>query len=56
MAMLNNPDNIMDEKLFETLLKIAAEDALREEMETIPSDEELKKMYPRNKSLDKKVY
>jgi len=45
----------MDEKLFEALLKIATDEAVREEMEALPTDEELNKMYPRTKSLDKKV-
>ncbi|MCL2357886.1 MAG: hypothetical protein FWC70_12170 [Defluviitaleaceae bacterium] len=45
-----------NEKLFDAILKVAAEEALREEIDAMPSCEELNKMYPRSKSLDKKVY
>lgn len=53
--MKNNENMTMNEKLFEAMLKIATDEALREEMENLPSNEELNKMYPRTKSLDKKV-
>ena len=46
----------IDDRIFDALLKVAAEEALREEMEALPSDEELEKMYPRSESLDRKIY
>jgi len=44
------------EQLFDELLKIAAKDAMQREMDAEPSLEELNALYPRSKSLDKKVY
>jgi len=54
--MENKTEMTMNEKLFEAMLKIATDEALREEMEALPSNEELNKMYPRTESLDKKVF
>ncbi|MCL2264135.1 MAG: DUF4367 domain-containing protein [Defluviitaleaceae bacterium] len=53
--MENNMNTTTNEKLFDALLRVAADEALREEMDALPPDEELNKMYPRTKSLDKKV-
>jgi len=48
-------DEKRDEKIFNALLNIAADEVLKEEMDGLPSCEELNKLYPRTKSLDKKV-
>jgi len=53
--MKNVTDISMDDKIYKAIFKAAAEEALREEMAALPSDEELNEMYPRTKTLDKKV-
>ena len=45
-----------NEKLFTAIIKVAAEDAWQEEMDSLPSLEELNKMYPPSESLDKRIY
>jgi len=45
-----------NEKIFDAILKIALEEAVQEEMDALPSNEELNKLYPRSEALDKKVY
>ncbi|MCL2373042.1 MAG: DUF4367 domain-containing protein [Defluviitaleaceae bacterium] len=45
-----------DDKIFDALLKAAAEDALNKDIDALPSKEELQKLYPSIESLDKKVY
>ncbi|MCL2225403.1 MAG: DUF4367 domain-containing protein [Defluviitaleaceae bacterium] len=54
--MKNSANDGLNEKIFDALFKIAADEALKEEMDAMPSCEELNKLYPRTKSLDKKVY
>ncbi|MCL2199171.1 MAG: DUF4367 domain-containing protein [Defluviitaleaceae bacterium] len=54
---MENSANIeRNKKVFDALFNIAAEEALKEEMDALPSCEELNEIYPRTKSLDKKVY
>jgi len=45
-----------NDKLFNAVVKVAAEDAWQEEMDSLPSLEELNEMYPPSESLDKRVY
>ena len=52
----DNLVNERNERLFDAMLKIAADEALREEMDALPTDEELMKMYPFTESLSKKAY
>lgn len=47
--------NNYDDKLFDALLKIAVEEALEQEMEEMPSCEELNKQYKPSPSLNKKI-
>ncbi len=47
-------DNI-DDKLFDAVLKIAAEEAVKQEMENMPSDEELNAQYEPSHNLDKRI-
>lgn len=47
--------NNYDDKLFEAVLKIAAEEAIEQEMEEIPTCEELNEQYKPSPSLDKKI-
>ena len=54
--MKNNASIDKDDILFEAFLRVAAKEALREEMDELPSLEELNEQYPRSESLDKKVY
>lgn len=54
--MKNNAINERNERIFDAMLKIAADEALREEMAALPSDEELLRMYPSTESLDRKAY
>ncbi|MCL2224819.1 MAG: hypothetical protein FWB96_07625 [Defluviitaleaceae bacterium] len=44
-----------NEKLFDAVLKVAAEEALWNEVNAMPSCEVLNKMYPRTESLDEKI-
>ena len=53
--MQNNKDTKLNEELFDALLKVAAKEAFREEMEALPNSEELRKMYPRSGSIDRKM-
>ena len=53
---MNNAKTERNEKVFDALLKIAAEELMREKMDALPSLEELNQMYPRSASLDKKIY
>ncbi|MCL1883825.1 MAG: DUF4367 domain-containing protein [Defluviitaleaceae bacterium] len=48
-------DRDRNEKIFEAMLKIAAEEALMREMDALPSLEELNEMYPRSKEFDKRI-
>ncbi|MCL1844040.1 MAG: hypothetical protein FWF79_09520 [Defluviitaleaceae bacterium] len=54
--MESNTNIKRNEKIFNSLFDIAADEAFKEEMDALPSCEELNNMYPRTKSLDKKVY
>ena len=49
-------NNERSERLFDALLKVAADEALQEEMEALPSREELDKIFPRTESFDKRMY
>ena len=49
------PKNNYDDKLFDALLKIAATEALEQEMEEMPSCEELDEQYKPSPNLDKKI-
>lgn len=42
-------------KLFDALLKVAAEESVISELEALPSDDELAEMYPRSDILDARV-
>ena len=44
-----------DDIVFEALLKVAADEAMRIEMEALPSNDELKAMYPQAENLSKKI-
>ena len=46
----------MENKLFAAVLKVAAEEAWQEEMDSLPSLDELNEMYPPSESLDKRVF
>lgn len=52
--MSNNTDLERNEKLFDALLKVAFEEVIDREMESLPSSEELNKMYPRSASINKR--
>lgn len=54
--MTNNDDIGRNEKLFEAMLKIAAEEAMKEEAELLPSQDELNKMYPPTDTLNRRVH
>jgi len=54
--MENKHKTETDEKLLNAIMKIAAEEAWQEEIDTLPSLEELNEMYPSSEALDKKVY
>jgi len=45
-----------NEKLFDAIIKVAAEEAWQEESDSLPSLEELNEMYPTSETLDKRVY
>jgi hypothetical protein len=49
-------ENNENDKLFNAIIKVAAEEAWQEEMDSLPSLEELNEMYPPSETLDKKVY
>jgi len=44
------------EIIFDALLKVAVDEAMRIEMESLPSDEELMAMYPETKELDERIH
>ena len=44
-----------NEKLFDAMLKIAAEESVIQETDSMPDTAELNKLYPRNDILDKKI-
>jgi len=52
--MENRREEIREE-IFEALLKIAVNRAMRREAEDMPSTEELRRLYPRSPALDKRV-
>lgn len=49
-------ENNENDKLFNAIIKVAAEEAWEEEMDSLPSLEELNEMYPPSESLDKRIY
>lgn len=51
--MASNQDKT--ERIFNAMLKAAAEEATIQEMDELPSREELEKMHPRSEALDKRV-
>ncbi|MCL1883442.1 MAG: DUF4367 domain-containing protein [Defluviitaleaceae bacterium] len=51
--MANNTD--LNERLFNAMLKVAAEEATIQEMDEFPSREELEKLYPRTEAFDKRI-
>ena len=53
--MLNSKNSDRNEKLFDAVLKIAAEEAMVERMDGLPSREELAKLYPRSQAFDKRA-
>lgn len=53
MNKYSNQDR--EEIIFDAILKAATKEALLEEIEELPTDEEFKAMYPNTDSLDKKV-
>jgi hypothetical protein len=52
--MLKSKDLGNNEKLFDAILKVALEETIDREMESLPSSEELKKMFPRSAATDKR--
>jgi len=54
--MENKPKTETDKKIFEAVIKVAAEEAWQEEMKSLPSLEELNEIYPASESVDKRVY
>lgn len=54
--MNNSISPEINEEIFESLLKIAAKDAMRREMDALPSLEELNKLYTPPESVNKKFY
>jgi hypothetical protein len=54
--MENRPKTETDEKLFTAIMKVAAEEAWQDEVDAMPSLEELNEMYPPSEALDKRVY
>ncbi len=48
-------ENNINDKLFDAMLKIAAEEALRQEIDEMPSCEELNAQYKPSPALDKKI-
>jgi len=53
--MKSNEDIDVNEKLFEAMIKIAAEKVRKEEMDAFPSLEELNKMYPSSEALENRI-
>ena len=51
-----NPSLQIDDEIFDALFKVAAKDAMKREMDSLPSLEELNEMYPPSEALDKRVY
>jgi len=51
----SNDTTHKDDKIFEALLKIAADEAVRDEMESLPALEELNKMHPPSNALREKT-
>jgi len=56
MEMENNTNFEKDERIFDGLLKIAANEVFREEIDALPSDEELIKMFPSVELSEKKGF
>jgi len=56
--MRNSDDDMTskDDKIFEALFKVAADEAVKEEMEALPSLEELNKMHPPSNTLNNKIH
>lgn len=52
--MLQSKDLTENEKLFDSILKVALEETIDLEMESLPSSEELDKMFPRSAATDKR--
>jgi len=48
-------DKIHNEKIFDALLKVAVDEALKREMESLPSVEELDKIYKPSAAMDKRI-
>ena len=44
-----------NEKLFDTMVKAAFEEAVRQEMDSLPGFEKLNEMYPSSKAFDKRI-
>ena len=55
MAGENDLNGVQNEKLYEALLKAAVDESAIQEINSLPSDEELNRMYPRSASLDKRI-
>jgi len=53
--MINNAKKERDEIIFDALLKAASDEIFAEEMESLPTDEEIDALFPNTNSLDKKV-
>jgi len=53
--MANSTSTERNDKLFDAVLKVAAEEAMVQRMETMPNREELMKQYPRSDIFDKKM-
>ncbi|MCL2852372.1 MAG: DUF4367 domain-containing protein [Defluviitaleaceae bacterium] len=51
----NNKQAGRSEKLFDTMLKAAAEEAAEQEMDALPSREDLEKLYPRSEAFEKRI-
>lgn len=54
--MENNAKAERDERILDGLIKIAAIEVFHEEMDALPSDEELAKMYPSVKAFEKRGF
>jgi len=53
--MANNANTDRTEKLFDAMLKVAAEEATIQEMDALPSREELEKLHPRSDVFEKRI-
>ena len=51
----NNTNLSIDEKIFDALLKLATEEAMKEEMEALPDNEELNRIHMPSETLNKKI-